>query len=94
MINLFMLLQGSLLIKLFVHISRIPENILLPCIVTLCMMGAFAINNNLFQNIVLVCFALIGYLMKKFDIPSIPFVIALVLGQLCETNLRRSLAIS
>ncbi|WP_298029482.1 tripartite tricarboxylate transporter permease [uncultured Dysosmobacter sp.] len=94
LINLFMLLQGSLFIKLFVHVSRIPENILLPCIVTLCMMGAFAINNNLFQNIVLVCFALAGYLMKKFDIPSIPFVIALVLGSLCETNLRRSLTVS
>lgn len=94
LINIFMMLQGSAFIKLFVHVSRIPENILMPCIVILCTMGAFAITNNIFQVIVLIAFALVGYLMKKFNIPPIPFVIALVLGNLCEVNLRRSLTLS
>ena len=91
LINIFMLLQGSAFIKLFVHVSRIPENILLPCIVILCTMGAFAITNNVFQVVVLIAFAFIGYLFKHFNIPAIPFVIALVLGNLCEVNLRRAL---
>lgn len=93
-INIFMLLQGSLFIKLFVNVSRIPENILLPCIVVLCTMGAFAISNSMIEVAVLIVFALIGFLMKKFGIPVIPFTIALVLGTLCETNLRRSLMVS
>lgn len=94
LINIFMLIQGSAFIKLFVHVSRIPENILMPCIVILCTMGAFAITNNVFQVVVLIAFALIGYLFKHFDIPAIPFVIALVLGTLCEVNLRRALTLS
>lgn len=94
LINIFMLIQGAAFIRLFVHVSRIPENILLPCIVILCTMGAFAITNHIFQVAILIVFALVGYLMKKFDIPVIPFVIALVLGNLCEVNLRRSLTLS
>ena len=94
LINLFMLLQGTAFIQLFVHVSRIAENILLPCIIILCTIGAFAITNNVFQVAILVAFAMVGFLMKKFNIPAIPFVIALVLGNLCEVNLRRALTLS
>ena len=94
LINLFMLLQGTAFIRLFVHVSRIAENILLPCIIILCTIGAFAITNNVFQVAILVAFAMVGFLMKKFNIPAIPFVIALVLGNLCEVNLRRALTLS
>lgn len=93
-INIFMLLQGSLFIKLFVNVTRIPENLLLPCIVVMCVMGGFAISNSMWEVTVLIAFAFIGYLMKKFEIPVIPFTIALVLGNLCETNMRRSLMVS
>ncbi len=93
-INIFMLIQGSVFIRLFVNVSRVPENILLPCIVVLCVMGAFAISNSLIDVAVLIAFALVGFLMKKFGIPVIPFTIALVLGNLCETNLRRALMVS
>lgn len=93
-INLFMLLQGTVFIKLFVNVTRVPENILLPCIVVLCTMGGFAISNSVHEVAVLIAFALVGYLMKRFGIPVIPFTIALVLGNLCETNLRRSLMVS
>lgn len=94
LINIFMLLQGSLFIKLFVNVTRVPENVLLPCIVVLCVMGGFAISNSMWEVTVLIVFAFLGYLMKKFGIPVIPFTIALVLGNLCETNMRRSLMVS
>lgn len=93
-INIFMLLQGSLFIKLFVNVTRIPENLLLPCIVVMCVMGGFAISNSMWEVTVLIAFAFIGYIMKRFEIPVIPFTIALVLGNLCETNMRRSLMVS
>ena len=93
-INIFMLIQGSVFIKLFVNVTRVPENILLPCIVVLCTMGGFAISNSMWEVTVLIVFAFLGYLMKKFGIPVIPFTIALVLGNLCETNMRRSLMVS
>lgn len=94
LVNIFMLIQGSAFIKLFVNVTRVPESFLLPCIVVLCVMGAFAISNSMWEVTVLTVFGFLGYLMKKFGIPVIPFTISLVLGTLCETNLRRSLMIS
>lgn len=94
LINLFMFVQGSVFSKVFVNVTKVPENVLLPSIVVMCTMGAFAISNNIFEVYVLVVMALIGFAMRKFNLPITPFTIALVLGDLCETNLRRSLMAS
>ena len=93
-INIFMLLQGSLFIRAFANISKLKENIILPCIVILCIVGGFAIGNNTYQVFVLIGFGLLGYLMKLFQIPIAPMTIAMVLSSLFETNLRRSLIVS
>lgn len=93
-INIFMLLQGSLFIRAFANISKLRENIILPCIVILCTVGGFAIGNNTYQVFVLMAFGLLGYIMKYFQIPIAPMTIAMVLSSLFETNLRRSMVVS
>lgn len=93
-INIFMLLQGSLFIKGFAHITRVPLIILLPCIMTLSVVGAFAIANSPFDVLLLIVFGLLGFVMRKLDFPIPPLTISLVLGNLMETNLRRSLILS
>ena len=57
-------------------------------------MGAYAINNTTFQVSVLIVFGIVGFLMKRFNFPIPPLTIGLVLGNLFETNLRRSLLLS
>ena len=94
LINLFMLLQGNLCISLFAQVSRIPQSIMTPCIVVMCVMGSFAINNNIFECFVMIVFGIIGFFMKKFGFPVTPLCIALGMGKLFETNLRRSLILS
>lgn len=94
LINLFMLLQGSLCINLFAQVSKIPQSIMTPCIVVMCVMGSFAINNNIFECFVMIVFGIIGFFMKKFGFPVTPLCISLVLGKLFEMNLRRSLILS
>lgn len=93
-INIFLLIQGSLCINLFAQVSRIPQSIMTPCIIVMCIMGSYAINNNIFECFVMTTFGLIGYFMKRFGFPITPLCIALVLGALFETNLRRSLILS
>ena len=93
-INLFVLLQGNLCINLFAKVALIPQSIMTPCIVLMCVMGSFAINNNIFECFVMIAFGIIGYFMKSFGFPVTPLCIALVLGRLFETNLRRSLILS
>lgn len=94
LINVFMLLQGHLFIRGFVNIIKVPVIIMLPCIVVLCSVGSFAISNVMFDVFVMAAFGLIGYAAKKLDFPIAPLPIGLVLGNLTETNLRRSLMIS
>jgi len=94
LINVFMLLQGSVFTRVFANFSRIPPIILLPCIMILCVMGSFSISNIPFDIFVMIGAGLFGFLMRKFDMPIQPFIIGIVLGQLMETNLRRTLILS
>lgn len=93
-INLFMYLQGTLFLKPFSQVSKIPQSLMIPCIIVMCIMGAFAISNNIFEVFVVIAFGLIGFIFKKYDYPVTPMCIALVLGKLFETSLRRALLLS
>lgn len=93
-INIFMLLQGKILIKAFIHITRIPSTLLSAVLIVLCVIGGFSVNNNAFDAYVLMAFALIGYIMYRFQLPSVPLLLGLILGPMAEENLRRSLVIS
>ena len=93
-INLIMLLEGTLCVNLFAQVARIPQTIMVPCILIMCTIGAFAINNNSFELYIMVLFGLIGYIMRQFQLPITPLSISLVLGPLFEKNLRRSLVLS
>lgn len=94
LINLFMLLQGLFLVKPFTWLTKIPQGILLPCIIMLCVVGSFSISNSIFNVLLMVVFGIVGYILKKFDFPLPPLIIAMVLGPTLERNLRRSLTIS
>lgn len=94
LINVFMFLQGQLFIRAFVNVTKVPMIILLPCIVIATVMGAFAISNTTFDIFVMIAFGIIAYILRCFDFPIAPFVIGLVLGEIAEVNLRRSMMIS
>ena len=93
-INVFMFIQGNLCINLFAQVAKIPQSIMTPCIIVMCVMGSFAINNNIFECFVMAIFGIIGFFMKKYGFPVTPLCISLVLGNMCEINLRRSLTLS
>lgn len=93
-INIFMLVQGLVFSRAFANISRVPMIIMVPCIITVCCMGGFAIGNTTFEVSLLIAFGIVGYLMRRFNFPIPPLTIGLVLGNLFETNLRRSLVLS
>jgi putative tricarboxylic transport membrane protein len=82
------------LIPLFVAILRIPFSILMPSIVFLCAIGAYAVNNRMVDVWYVVVFGVIGYVFKKLEYPLAPMVLALVLGDLAETAMRQSLIMS
>lgn len=94
LINVFMLLQGAAFTRIFANFSRIPPVLLPPCIMILCVVGAYSISNVSFDVFIMIGAGLFGFIMKKFEMPIQPFIVGLVLGELMETNLRRSLVMS
>ena len=91
----FMLLVLNLpLVGLFVRILYVPERILLPLIIAVCVIGTYAVNFSPFDLLVMAAIGLIAYAMRKQDYPLGPAILGLVLGDLMEQNLRRSLIMS
>lgn len=87
--NLAFLLVGMLGQKGFVKIISVDKRILLPCIFIFSCVGAYAINQNIFDVGVAIAFGIIGYLMNKFEFPLSPILLALILGPLSEQNFVR-----
>lgn len=92
--NVFVLILGFAAQPLFVRIVSIPKRVLIPVILVLCSIGSFAINNNYYDVLVMFIAGVIGYLLTKGGYPLSPIVLALILGQMCEGNLRRSLVMT
>ena len=92
--NAMLLVLNLPLIGLWVKILKIPYHFLFSLILLLCIVGSYITNNNPYDVIIMVVFGVVGYLMKKFNYEAAPLVLALVLGPMMETALRRSLVIS
>ncbi|MFM7971683.1 MAG: tripartite tricarboxylate transporter permease, partial [Betaproteobacteria bacterium] len=62
-------------------ILRIPFSIIAPVIIVICAIGAYTVNNSMFDVIMMMVFGVFGYLFKKLKYPLAPLVLALVLGK-------------
>ena len=89
--GLIMLVVEWIGIKGFVQVLKVPKHILLPCILVLCAVGAFATNNRIFDVQSIMIFGVIGYLYSKFKLPTTPFVLCFLIGNMLETYLRRGI---
>lgn len=92
--TLMMGLIMYLRMRIFVKILKVPSYILMPVIVVLCCIGAFAINSRIFDVWALVGFGLLGLVMQKLSLPAPPFILGFLLCEAFETNLRRGLEYS
>ena len=92
--SVWLLVIGRIGIRFFAQVAEVPSSILLPVVLVLCFFGSYAINNSMFDILVMITMGVFGFFMLKFELPPAPFLIAFVLGPLFEDNLRRSLLIS
>jgi len=73
------------------RLSLLPKSFLLPVIMVFCVVGAFALDNTMFDVWVMLAFGLVGFLLERAKIPLGPFVIGFVLAPLAEAKLRTGL---
>jgi putative tricarboxylic transport membrane protein len=92
--NVMLLLLNLPLVGVFARVATIPPPWLMPGVLLLCAVAAFADNNNPFDVWVMVGAGLLGYAMRRLGYDPAPLVLGLVLGPLLERSLVQALTIS
>jgi len=92
--SVLLLIVGSVAIRLFRYIVDVPRSVLMPSVLILCVFGVYAVNNNVFDIIIMFGMGWLGYFMMRNNIPAAPFLIAFILGPLLEDNFRQAMLMS
>jgi putative tricarboxylic transport membrane protein len=92
--SLAMLVLGLLMTRPLLMILKVRREWLMGVIFVLCVVGAFAIASRPFDVGVMICFGILGFLMRETGFPVAPMILGVVLGPILDSNLRRSLALS
>ena len=91
LVNIMFMLEGTLITPVIGKVLQIRVGIIMPIVVVLSVIGAYAANVRKFDITVMVAFGFIGFLFKKLHISPAPMALGIILGSLVELNYRRGL---
>jgi putative tricarboxylic transport membrane protein len=83
--NLIMILAGLITARFFSELMRVPENILDAFIISFCLIGAFALRNDMADVWFMALFGILGYFMRRHELPIPPLILGVILGPLAES---------
>jgi putative tricarboxylic transport membrane protein len=89
--NFLMYGMAIALIKPCVKLFSLPRTLLMPLILPICVMGAFAVSLSYFDVYLMFISGIVGYILHQFGFPLAPMVLAVILGPMADENLRRAL---
>lgn len=92
--NVIILIFGLLTTKISSRFLNLKQHTIWIGVMVLCIIGSFSINNSLSDVWIMFLSGIFGFILREFDFPVAPLVLAIILGPLCESNLRRSLTMS
>jgi len=82
------------LIGLFVQILKIPAPVLVCIIFSAAVFGVYSVRNSIFDVVMMLGFGVVGYALKKVNMPMGPMILGFILAPVMEEELRRTLQIS
>ena len=88
------LVSGLVLAKYMAKVVFVPNAILAPAIVVICVLGSYAERNSVWDIMMMFGFGLLAYALDKAGYSVVCLVLGLILGNLVETNFHRALSIS
>jgi putative tricarboxylic transport membrane protein len=92
--NIMLLVLNLPLIALWVKMLRIPEPLLYGGILVFATIGTYGISQSWIDLLLLYLMGGMGFLMRRFDFPTAPVIIGMILGPLAEQEFRRAMTIS
>jgi putative tricarboxylic transport membrane protein len=92
--NVMLLILNLPLVGMWVKILDIPLYLLVLFIILFSFLGVYTVNNSVQDLLLMVGFGIVGYILRRLDIPAAPIILAMVLGDLMEQAMRQSLIMS
>jgi putative tricarboxylic transport membrane protein len=92
--NVVLLLMNVPMVKVFVRILQVPPGLLLPGVMMISFVGIYSLSGSYFDLVLMIGFGVMGYVFRKLDIPTVPVILGILLGNAMEDNLRRAMVLS
>lgn len=91
----FMLLAMNIpMVGLFTRLLMVPPRILMPVVAMVSFVGIYGISGSSFDLLVMIGFGVMGWVLRKLDVPLVPVILGTLLGNTMENNLRRAVTIA
>jgi len=92
--SFLLFLVGMTVARHFAKVTLLPNEIIVPVILVVSLLGSFAIRNLMADVMISLAFGVLGYIMLKGGFTPVPLLLGMVLGEMVESNYHRALMIS
>ncbi|MGE5339511.1 MAG: tripartite tricarboxylate transporter permease [Gemmatimonadota bacterium] len=89
-----LLIMNIPMVGVFTRMLKLPNWMLVPGILAISTVGVYAVHATTFDLVLMAVLGVLGYLLRKCDMPMAPLILGFVLGDMMEQNLRRALSIT
>ncbi|MDL9998303.1 tripartite tricarboxylate transporter permease [Variovorax sp. J22P240] len=91
--NVMLLVLNLPMVGLWVKLLKIPKPQLYAGILIFATVGAYGMRQSAFDLVLLYAIGVLGVVMRRFDFPTAPVVVGMILGPLAEAQLRNAMSI-
>ncbi|MGB0635604.1 MAG: tripartite tricarboxylate transporter permease, partial [Paracoccaceae bacterium] len=92
--NVVLLILNVPLVKVFSRILQVPPSVLLPAVTMISFVGIYSLSGSYFDLLLMIGFGILGYILRKVDVPAVPVILGILLGGHMEVSLRRAMVLS
>ena len=92
--NLILRVMTFVLLRAFKQVSKLPPNIIIPCVCMFCMVGVYALFTSLEDIMIMLIFTVVGFILMKFGYPVACMLVGFILSPMLEKYARMALTMS
>ncbi len=92
--NFVLLVLNVPMVKIFSRVLQVPAAILLPGVTMISFVGIYSLSGSYFDLLLMILFGVVGFFLRKMDIPTVPVILGILLGGHMEVSLRRAMVLS
>jgi len=92
--NIVLLILNVPMVRVFVKVLSVPPWILLPGVCMVSFVGIYSLSGSYFDLVLMIAFGLLGYFLRKLNVPTVPIILGILLGNHMEDSLRRAMVLS